>query len=230
LYAPRHSGEGEIQITMKTKKNIVSEFRREEILNAARSIFARRGFALGIMDEIAKEAGIAKGTIYLYFRSKADIYRAVLHHDMKVLRKSTLERIDTAKSLRDKIGAFTLSRLENAEAQKEFFRIMDSEQGNLSMTRSQYREFLREPVLRLASALGDASQRGEIRPVPPEKVSWIIADMTRGTIQRRLSGQNDTSPGEDSAFLVDLIWASLAPLPDRPQFRRRGRLPEQNSM
>jgi hypothetical protein len=146
------------------------------------------------------------------------------------LRKSTLERIDTAKSLRDKIGAFTLSRLENAEAQKEFFRIMDSEQGNLSMTRSQYREFLREPVLRLASALGDAFQRGEIRPVPPEKVSWIIADMTRGTIQRRLSGQNDTSPGEDSAFLVDLIWASLAPLPDRPQFRRRGRLPEQNSM
>jgi AcrR family transcriptional regulator len=205
----RDSREREFQIPMKTKQKVVSEYRREEIMNAARSVFARRGFELGIMDEIAKEAGIAKGTIYLYFRSKTEIYKAVLHHDMKTLRKSTLDRIDEAKSLRDKIAAFTLSRLENGDARKEFFRIMDSEQGNLSMTRSQYREFLREPVLRLASAIEDAVARGEICSVPAEKIAWMIADVTRGTIQRRLTGQNDTSPSEESGFLLNFIWASL---------------------
>jgi AcrR family transcriptional regulator len=201
---------------MKSKRQVVSEFRRTEIVDAVRSVFARRGFALGIMDEIAKEAGIAKGTIYLYFRSKTEIYKAVLDHDMKALKKSTLERIDAAKSLRDKIGAFTLVRLEYAEARKEFFRIMDSEQGNVSLTRSQYRDWLREPVLRLASAIEEASRRGEIRSVPPERVAWIIADMTRGTIQRRLLGQSDTLSGEDSAFLLGFIWASLANEPDSP--------------
>jgi TetR/AcrR family fatty acid metabolism transcriptional regulator len=196
---------------MKSKRQVVSEFRRAEIVDAARSVFARRGFAHGIMDEIAKEAGIAKGTVYLYFRSKTEIYRAVLNHDMKALKKSTLERIDAATSLRDKIGAFTLARIENAESSKEIFRIMDSEQENLSVTRSQYRDWLREPVHRLASAIEKASRQGEIRRLPAEKVAWIIADLTRGTIQRRLLAQSDTPPSKDSEFLLEFIWAALEP-------------------
>ncbi|MDR3750917.1 MAG: helix-turn-helix domain containing protein [Terracidiphilus sp.] len=202
---------------MKSKQQVVSEFRRTEIVDAARTIFARHGFALGIMDEIAKEAGIAKGTIYLYFRSKTEIFKAVLAHDMKTLKCSTLERIDAATGLRDKIGAFILTRLENAETRKEFFRIMDSEQGNLTMTRSQYREFLREPVLRLAAAIEHASRKGEIRRVPAEKAAWLIADVIRGTIQRRLLEHSETPPAEDSRFLLDFIWPSLALKPDSPE-------------
>jgi len=194
---------------MKSKQQVVSEFRRAEIVDAARKVFARHGFALGIMDEIAKEAGMAKGTIYLYFRSKTEIYKAVLDHDMKALTRSTLERIDAAKSLKEKIGAFTLARLENAEAKKEFFRIMDSAQGNLTVTRSQYREFLLEPVKRLAAAIEHAARLGEIRSVPAEKVAWMIADLTRGTIQRRLLEQSDTPPAVDSEFLLSFIWPSL---------------------
>jgi hypothetical protein len=87
---------------------------------------------------------------------------------------------------------------------------MDTESASLSLTRSQYRDWLREPVLRLASAIEDASRRGEIRPVPCEKAAWIIADMTRGTIQRRLLGPSDTLPSEDSEFLLGFIWAALA--------------------
>lgn len=195
---------------MKTKQQVVSEFRRTEIVDAARSVFARKGFERGIMDEIAKEAGIAKGTIYLYFRSKKEIYKAVMDRDMEFLNKITLERMDAAVNLEGKIRAFTLTRLENGEARKEFFRIMDSESGNFGLTRSQYRDWLRLPVLRLASAIEDASQRGEIRRMPSEKLAWIIADMTRGTIQRRLLGQNDTAPTEDSEFLSSFIWAALA--------------------
>jgi AcrR family transcriptional regulator len=194
---------------MKTKRKIVSEFRRAAIIDAARSVFARRGFAHGIIDEIAQEAGIAKGTVYLYFRSKTEIYRAVLNHDMKVLKKGTRDEIDAAATLKEKIGAFILSRLKNAEERKDFFRIMDSEHGQLSMTRSQYREFLGEPVQRLASAIEEASRRGEIRQVPAEKAAWIIADMTRGTIQRRLLGQSSSSLRAEAEFLTSFIWAAL---------------------
>jgi TetR/AcrR family fatty acid metabolism transcriptional regulator len=194
----------------KTKQQVVSEFRRAEIIDAARSVFAHSGFASGIMDEIAKQAGIAKGTLYLYFRSKSEIYRAVLAHDMEFLKKDTLQRIDAVEGLKNKIGAFTLARLENAEARREIFRILDFEQGKPSMTRHQYRDWLREPVLRLAAAIEDAFERGEIRRVPAERVAWMIADMTRGTFQRRLLGQNDTLPSEDAEFLSSFIWTALA--------------------
>jgi hypothetical protein len=87
---------------------------------------------------------------------------------------------------------------------------MDSESGNYVFTRSQYRDWLRLPVLRLASAIEDAVQKGEIRHVPPEEVAWFIADITRGTIQRRLMGQSNTAPTEDSEFLFSFIWAAIA--------------------
>jgi len=195
---------------MKTKQKVVSEFRRTAIIDAARSVFARKGFTRSIIDEIAQEAEIAKGTVYLYFRSKKEIYRAVLDQDMEFVKKSTLERIDAAENLKDKIQAFALARLENAETRKEFFRIMDTESGALSYTRSQYRDWLREPVLRLAWAIEDASKRGEICCVSSEKAAWVIADMTKGTIQRRLIGQNNAPLSEDSEFLLSFIWAALA--------------------
>jgi TetR/AcrR family fatty acid metabolism transcriptional regulator len=194
---------------MKTKQQIVTEFRRTEIIDAARSVFARRGFALATMDEIAKEAGIAKGTIYLYFRSKTEVYKAVLAHDMKALARSTLERVDAAKTLKGKIGAFTLARLENAEAKKEFFQIMDTESANLALTRSQYRDWLSEAVLHLAAAMEQASRRGEIRPVSAEKAAWLVADMIRGTIQRRLLSRSSNPVSADAAFLTDFVWAAL---------------------
>jgi TetR/AcrR family transcriptional regulator of autoinduction and epiphytic fitness len=194
----------------KSKQQIVSEYRRGEIIDAARTVFARRGFEGGTIDEVAREAGIAKGTVYLYFRSKPEIFKAVFEHDMKALKQSTMDRVDAAGTLREKIQAFTLARLQNAEARSDFFRIMDAEQGNLAISRSQYRNWLREPVLHLAEAIEDAIKRGEIRPVPAEKAAWSIADMTRGTIQRRLLGQIDCTLEEEAEFLSSFVLAALS--------------------
>lgn len=194
----------------KSKQQVVSDFRRGEIIDAARRVFARRGFEGGIIDEIAKEASIAKGTVYLYFRSKAEIYKAVFDHDMKALKQSTMDRIDAAETLRGKIETFILARLENAEARQDFFRIMDAEQGHLSITRSQYRNWLREPVLHLAKSIQNSIDRGEIPHVPGERAAWAIADMTRGAIQRRLLGQNDRSVQDDAEFLSNFAWAALS--------------------
>lgn len=48
--------------------------KRQAILQAARQVFARRGFEPATLDTVAREAGLAKGTLYLYFRSKEDLY------------------------------------------------------------------------------------------------------------------------------------------------------------
>ena len=199
----------------KTKQEIVADYRRSAILDAARTVFARRGFAGGILDEIAQEAGIAKGTLYLYFKGKEELYKAVLDHDMRTLRQNTLDRVDAAATLREKIAAFTLVRLQNGDARREFFRIMDQEQQNLTMTRTQYSDWVREPVEHLAAAIADAVSRGEIRDVPAEKVAWSIADITRGAIQRRLMGSNSGTVEEESNYLTGFVWAALARPPER---------------
>src|SRR3981081_2533981 len=57
--------------------------KRERILAAAERIFARHGFFAARVSEIAKEAGVADGTIYLYFKSKDDLLISWFEHRMK---------------------------------------------------------------------------------------------------------------------------------------------------
>ncbi len=195
---------------MKTKHQVVSEFRRAAILDAGRSVFARNGFKGAVMDAIAREAQIAKGTVYCYFRSKNEIYKAVLEVDMKELQANCLERMEGARTLPAMIEAFALARLENADARREFFRIMDAEGSNLAYNRRQYRDWHREPVQRLAKAIDAAVRAGEIRALPAEKTAWLISDMIRGAVQRRILEQNNTPPSEEARFLRDFVWPGLS--------------------
>ena len=61
-----------------TKKEIVTAFRTREILAAARSLLEQRGPEAMTMEEIAAAAGVAKGTLYLYFQSKDDLILALI--------------------------------------------------------------------------------------------------------------------------------------------------------
>ncbi len=54
---------------------------RRRIVDAAREVFFRDGFMEANLDEVAKKAGVAKGTLYRYFDSKAELYVAVLAHN-----------------------------------------------------------------------------------------------------------------------------------------------------
>jgi hypothetical protein len=107
-----------------------------------------------------------------------------------------------------------LIRIENAENQKEIFRIMDSERVNLSLTRRQYRDFLHVPVSRIAEALqaeaaAQKPAKDKRKALDAERLAWLIADMTRGTIQRRLLGQSEWTPAEEANFLMKVLLPSL---------------------
>ena len=57
----------------RTKKDVLSEFRKSELLNAARAVFGKKGFHDASIEEIAEMAEVAKGTVYLYYKSKNDL-------------------------------------------------------------------------------------------------------------------------------------------------------------
>ncbi|MDD2902250.1 MAG: TetR/AcrR family transcriptional regulator [Syntrophales bacterium] len=63
-----------------TKKEVVAAFRTRAILAAARRVLEERGLEAATMDEIAAAAGVAKGTIYLYFQGKEGLIRALVSH------------------------------------------------------------------------------------------------------------------------------------------------------
>src|SRR3954469_19720919 len=67
--------------------------KRERILTAAERIFARHGFFAARVSEIAKDAGVADGTIYLYFKSKDDLLISLFESRMKQVNATLREAI-----------------------------------------------------------------------------------------------------------------------------------------
>jgi AcrR family transcriptional regulator len=196
----------------KSKKQVVSEFRQSEIITAARKVFAEKGYMAATVDEIAAQAAMAKGTVYLYFDSKEQIYNAVLANDLETLHRLTLEKIAAAGTALEKIAAYINARFDYCEERRDFFRIMFIEPfGSPVLSKARAREWLREPVRMLTMAIEEAISANQIRRRPAEILAWTIADLTTGALQRRLATTPTTTVREDIDFLTDFIYVALGP-------------------
>src|SRR6187455_312650 len=80
--------------------------KRERILSAAERVFARRGFFASRVSEIAKDAGVADGTIYLYFKSKDDLLISLFEQRMKQVNTTLREAVATEKRAIDQLRSF----------------------------------------------------------------------------------------------------------------------------
>ena len=69
----------------KSKEDVVQEFRVQSIQEAAIRVISRKGMASATMQEIAEEAGVAKGTIYLYFRDREELVEKTFETAMEKL-------------------------------------------------------------------------------------------------------------------------------------------------
>jgi TetR/AcrR family fatty acid metabolism transcriptional regulator len=88
-----------------------------QILEAAVKVFARQGFHQSTVAQIAKEAGVADGTIYLYFKNKDDILVQFFNFRAKQVFESFREEVDRAETSSDKLR--NLVRRHLAEFQRD---------------------------------------------------------------------------------------------------------------
>ena len=89
---------GDSKINKKNKNN-----KYHLILEAAVKVFARQGFYQSTVAQIAKEAGVADGTIYLYFKNKDDILVHFFHYKTKQVFERFRTEVDNAESSLDKL-------------------------------------------------------------------------------------------------------------------------------
>src|SRR2546430_15538700 len=116
---------------IKTKKDVVTEFRTSGILEAARKVFAKKGFHEATVDDIASAAGVAKGTVYLYYESKRDIYFAALKFGLVQMYARLDERLKSVSTPQAKLRTLIAVKLEYFEDNRDFFKIYYSELSNI---------------------------------------------------------------------------------------------------
>jgi AcrR family transcriptional regulator len=198
----------------KPRRRDLPENRRACILKAARCVFARQGFADTIVEDIAEQAGIGKGTLYLYFRSKEEIFMAALIEDARRLEQETRERMQAAARWRDKLQAYIDVRLEHLANNQDFLRIYLAEVRSMMVRGARMDSALfhcmRESEGHLAQVFAAAIARHEIRPVDPDMAAVTLSDLTRGLMERRLLGWSRAPGDADERFALDLLCRALS--------------------
>jgi AcrR family transcriptional regulator len=105
------------------RKGREKEHRKEEILDAAQKVFFEKGLATATMDEIAETAELSKGTLYLYYKSKEDMYLGVMMRGMEGLHIE-FERIGLSNvSTVEKIVKLEAAYINYFYKERKFFRM-----------------------------------------------------------------------------------------------------------
>jgi AcrR family transcriptional regulator len=198
----------------KTKKEVVSEFRCLAITEAARTVFDAKGFNNATMDDIAEAAGVAKGTVYLYFPSKREIFLETFRQGTLALQEEVARNMAAEDDTEAKIRAFIRTRLDYSERNRGFIRIYYTEFNNMlthpAPVRQEFQDLYDRQAHALARVIEEGIERKQVRRMNPLAAARFIYDSTRGFIAQRLLGWSQSSVDEDANFIFDMIWKGIA--------------------
>ncbi|MFH1761999.1 MAG: TetR/AcrR family transcriptional regulator [bacterium] len=104
--------------------------RREHILGAAQKLFATRGYHISTVDDIAEAAGLAKGTIYLYFKTKQELFLCLAKERLELMFKNIYSCLEQKTEYREKILEVVKTHLSFFEQNHDFFKIVMASRGH----------------------------------------------------------------------------------------------------
>ena len=150
-----------------------------ELASAALELFVERGFAATRLDDVAKRAGVSKGTLYLYFDSKDDLFKAVIREGivsrilefedrMRAYQGSSADLMRLlVKTWWQKIGSTKLAGIT---------KLMMSEAGNFpELARFYHDEVIVRGLALFTAAIQRGIDSGEFRPIELEHTPHICA-------------------------------------------------------
>lgn len=191
----------------KTKGQVVEEFRIRSIHEAAVRVIARKGLAQTTMQDIADEAEIAKGTIYLYFQDRTRLLESLADATFDRLTEEVCPIFDQPASVADRILAVVRTQLVFFESNQEFFRVFQSFVGDPEMRcRREQNPGWIGYLNRLEQLLAEGMRKREIRKQDPRRLAAFVADAFRALVLRRML-EGDTAPPVDED--VQLVGSTI---------------------
>lgn len=156
---------GDAELGVKTRKEMERDIRMKDIIDAAEKVFFTKGFSNATMDDVAEEAEFSKRTLYVYFRSKEQLYFEIMLRGYKLLNCIYEQRLEKSplKTGIEKIKLLGKTLIDfNNDYPKYFKAIMDYENGDMDFNNNDdksIQECYREGE-KLFSFLKDAISEG----------------------------------------------------------------------
>ena len=173
---------------------------RERILDAAMGIFARHEYHEVLMDDVARESGVAKGTLYRYFPSKRALYLGVMFDGIDRLHEALREAVAGIGEPVGKLARLVYTLLDHFWDRRFFFALIHRNEYRPDDLDGREWERRRTELSRLVQQLlEDAIARGQLRQVDPRVAAEMLLGMLRGVNRYRTA--QDTLPDLVNAVL-----------------------------
>lgn len=192
------------------RKEIEKEARKRDIIDIAARLFSEKDFHEVKVDEIAERVGLSKGTIYLYFENKENLFFSIIIDRANALYAQLLEasrsNADFTKCLHDFVSAY-LGFFRKHEA---FFKIIHSEKTRLDMeTHYKMHDYSSEVLRSLFTVVTELMQKGQkngmLRTGDPRTLGKIlIALLNVYTFQRIILGER-IKPDKEVSEVIDFF-------------------------
>jgi len=146
------------------------------ILNAAKHVFAMEGFYNSKVSEIAREAHVADGTIYLYFKNKDDILISLFEEELNRIMINVKSKIEHIEDPREKIIVFCDNHLNMVESDRALAEVIQVElrQSNKFMREYKNKHFLAYLNI-IADIIAQGQEQGIFRlDVKPDIFARVI--------------------------------------------------------
>jgi AcrR family transcriptional regulator len=124
FFRSRFSGGKKIALGLKERRGKEKDTRKKLILSSARSLFFQKGFNKVTVDEIAKSSELGKGSIYLYYNSKEEIYAQILLNDIDNFNGLISILFEKERSASDMLNEFSRVYIDFFLNDSELFRIL----------------------------------------------------------------------------------------------------------
>ena len=199
---------------IEQKKAQLVHRRKDEILTAAKRIFAKNGFRRTKIDQIAEELNVGKGTIYRYFDDKKSLFLAVFEKGIQHLQEN----------FRSNVQPITDPQLKLIKAVRTYFDFFDND-GDLieilMQVRSEFKDdykrafisMYRDYIVRIQENLRNGIKMGIFRDLDVEKTAEAISAAMQGVLQsfyvREFGPESQTSNPEKLANRTEAVTALL---------------------
>jgi TetR/AcrR family fatty acid metabolism transcriptional regulator len=185
-----------------------------QILDAGEKLFAKKGFYPTTIEEVAKAAGLAKGTIYLHFNDKRDLFFSIIEKKLDILLEKIENEMRKDKLISQRIKLAIGIHLRFLEENRDFFKIMQALPESLKQEMERrLKGRVIEKQSRYVGILDQLIRKGitnqEIKPLDARKLAVILVGMMHSLTIYWISHKEKGSLSQDDSLVWQVFWEGI---------------------
>ncbi|MEE9175972.1 MAG: TetR/AcrR family transcriptional regulator [Thermodesulfobacteriota bacterium] len=203
-----------------SQKRIRRKSRKDEIIKAASNLFSQKSYHDVTMDQIAGEVGVAKGTIYLYFTSKENLYLGILEHTFETIESILEKEIAKEDPAPQKLKKILRLIFQFYFQNMDVLRILTRDETRLIREHFEFTEHWRHRRIKLyRKVLEKGIKEGSFRSANTELMALIIFGLV-GSVM--FFYPTDKTAGEIAEEVFSMISEGIMTTQDESTLAVRG--------